>query len=519
MFRKQVTAIAVAVAVTLGSLATGSTAQAAAPKVLNWGSNIDITVPWDPYAISDGYNRPLLLAAYEPLIRNRRNGSGFDPGLAKSWKWLSTTKLELKLDTTVKFADGSPFNATVAKQNLDRVVVKGFVGPRTTALTKVTSVAAPKPDTLVINLKSPDSNLILTLSRNMGYMVSPKALATADSKGSLPSLALATAGTGPYVLSGRESVKASKYVFTRNKAYRAAKAYPFDKIVFFVLTNPKARFNALRAGQVDIAEGSVDDRGAAERAGLKLIQQNLDVMALRLTGRDGKTVSALANVKVRQALNFAVDKDSIVDSVFKGYGTPTSQGYPKGFASWNIKWQNAYAYNPTKAKQLLAEAGASNLEFDAVVFSGDPTWSSVAAIVQANLKEVGVTMNIVPATPASFFAEIAKRDNEAFFFTYGTASVPDLVNDVYGDEGASWNPQKASDPSLLALRDKYLAATDSAKQKALAQQIGQRIVTQALDVFLYEKATFVFYNPKKVKGLGFTLGNIHPSIAGVLPAK
>ena len=513
MLRKKIGAGIAALAVAASGIAFAPAASAA-EKVLSWGSAVDVTGYFDPYAVSDGHYRPIMNAAYEPLIRNSYDLKKFTPGLATKWVWKNNKTLVLTLRKGVKFTDGAVFDAAAVKANLDRVVVDKFPGPRSGAIRSVQSVTVVNPSTVQLNLAYPDSNLILGLSRNMGWMVSPKAIASKDSKGQLPALATATAGAGMYMLDWTQSVKASKYTFVKNPNYYNKSEQKFDKLVFYFLTDPKARLNALRTGQVDIAPLDVLDAPTAQSAGLTIAPTALDIMNLRITDRNGETVKALGNVKVRQAMNYAINRNQ-----FAAFGLPTTQSYPQGIAAYNKKWDNYYKYDLEKAKQLMKEAGyADGFDMTVVSPSNAGSFGAAAAITQADLKKIGINLKIVVAA-ATFVTEIGKKTNQGFFLPYGTSSVSDVVNDLYGPGKVQWNQLEQTDPELLKLKDQYLAIGDQASKPAvaLAQKIGERIVTQALDVFLYNATSYLGYNAKTVKNVRYTVGNIVPNIYGISP--
>ena len=516
MLRKRIAAVIAGAALAATALTAAPAASAADGKVLNWGSATDVTMPFDPYAMSDGHYRPIMALAYESLIKVRRDYSGFDPGLATKWVWKGNKSLVLTLRQGVKFTDGTVFDASVVKANLDRVLVNKYAGPRTGALGNVSDVKVVNANTVQINLKAPDSQLLLWLSLNMGYMVSPKAIESADKTGNLPVLATATNGTGPYVLDWSQSVKASRYTFVRNTGYwlkgaALKKAFPFDTVVVKVYTGATARANALRSGDIDIAAIGAFEFPSVDRDGFKVLTTNLDVVALRLSDRNGELTKALGDVRVRQVLNYAINRDQ-----FGAFGIGTSQSFTKGLDAYNPKWDNYYKYDPAKAKSLLAAAGYSNGFTINVVGLADPLYNAVAQIVQADFKAIGVTLNVTPEL-ANFFTAIAKPNYNGFFFPYGAASVASVVNDIFGPGKVRLNPLGQSDPKVMSLLDTYLAAKAGAPAKAAAQAIGKYAMDQALEVPLMRVNAYVAYNQKKIKGVGFTVGNIMPSYFGVSP--
>lgn len=517
MLHKRIAAAVAGAAIAATALVGAPVANAAAPKILKVGSAVDVTMAWDPYAMSDGHFRPIMATAYESLLKVRPNYSGFDAGLATKWVWKGTTSLVLTLRKGVKFTDGSAFNADVVKANLDRVLVNKYPGPRTGALNNVSDVKVLSANSVQINLKQPDNQLLLWLSLNMGYMVSPKAIATADKTGNLTVLATATAGTGAYVLDWSKSTKGSKYVFTRNAGYwqkgaALKKIYPWDQIIYSVYTNSTARANALRSGEVDLAQIGNFDVPAVDRDGFALKTWDVDVMRIDLTDRNGVNVKALGDLRVRQAINYAINRDQ-----FGAFGSPTSQSFPKGVDAFNAKWDYYYKYDVAKAKSLLAAAGYANGFSMNIAIIADPTWSAVAQILQNDLKAVGITLNVTTEGAASFLTAITGAKYQGFLFPYGAASVPSVVNDIFGPGKVRLNPLGQSDEKVMALLDNYLSASTPAKLKVIGQSIGKYSLDNALEVALYRPTYYWGYNSKVIKSLVMTSGNVMPNIFGIVP--
>ena len=517
MLRKRIAAAVAVAAVAATALVAAPAATAAAPKVLKVGSAVDVTMNFDPYAMSDGHYRPIMATAYESLLKVRPNYSGFDAGLATKWVWKGNKALVLTLRKGVKFTDGTVFDASVVKANLDRVLVNKYAGPRTGALNNVSDVKVLNASSVQINLKQPDNQLLLWLSLNMGYMVSPKAIESADKTGNLTALATATNGTGAYKLDWSQSTKGVRYVFTRNAGYwmkgaELKKTYPWDQITYAVYSNATARANALRSGEVDLAQIGNFDVPAVDRDGFALKTWDVDVMRIDLSDRNGVNVKALGDVRVRQAINYAINRDQ-----FGAFGVPTSQSFPKGVDAFNSKWDTYYKYDVAKAKSLMAAAGYANGFSMNIATIADPTWSAVAQILQNDLKAIGITLNVTTEGAASFFTAITGAKYQGFLFPYGAASVPSVVNDIFGPGKVRLNPLGQSDEKVMALLDQYLAASTPAKLKSIGQSIGKYTLDNALEVALYRPVYYWGYNAKVIKSLTMTSGNVMPNIFGINP--
>ena len=240
-------------------------------------------------------------------------------------------------------------------------------------------------DTIDSTSRTPDPSLEFYLSQAAGLMGSPKALGTEGIK-------TEPVGSGPYVMDKAATVKDSQSVFTARKDYWNKDLQKFQKLTFKILTDLTARTNALVSGQVDATLLDPKTGKQAEGAKMKLAANEVDWQGLLLMDRDGAKNPALQNVKVRQAINYAFDRKTILDQVLLGQGTPTSQPFGKASGAWTEELENYYRYDPAKAKQLLKEAGYETgvtLEVPSV-----PGFETQIAVVQQQLADVGITLKV-----------------------------------------------------------------------------------------------------------------------------
>ena len=124
-----------------------------------------------------------------------------------------------------------------------------------------------------------------------------------------------------------------------------------------VFTDANSVLSALRSGQVDVAQGSATTAGAARDAGFEVTTAPSGMVGIYLADIDGTIVPAMSDVRVRQALNYAIDREAITDSIYGEFGIPTTQFVPEGIGGFLPELEDAYPYDPEKAKELLAEAG------------------------------------------------------------------------------------------------------------------------------------------------------------------
>lgn len=463
-----------------GGAGAGSNAGAA-PTSLTLGTLRDIT-SWDPAQAHVGHALQPYQAAYDTLILREPDGK-LSPMLATAWKYNETnTKLTVDLRTDVTFSDGAKFDATAAKANLDHF--KKANGPQMAQLGSVSDIAVVDEDTIDINLSAAEPALEYFLSQAAGLMGSPKSLGT-DAIKTVP------VGSGPYVMDKAASVKDSQTVFTARDGYWNKDLQKYKKLTLKILTDPTARTNALVSGQVDATLLDPKNGKQAEGAKMKLETNQVDWSGLLLLDRDGTKNPALANVKVRQAINHAFDRKTILDQVMLGQGTPTSQPFGKDSGAWTEELENYYSYDPAKAKQLLKESGfEGNVTIDVPTLPGAETLISV---LQQQLADVGITLKPGAAITNTFTADVAAQKYHALFYNLFQGE-PTVAIDQIVSTKALYNPFKNTTPELEAKIQAVRTGGEDAGK--LAQDVNKYVVEQAWFAPLFRVNQMYYHNDK-----------------------
>jgi peptide/nickel transport system substrate-binding protein len=475
-----------------GGAGAGSSAVAA--TALTIGTIQDVR-SWDPAQAHVGHVLQPYQAVYDTLILRQPDGK-LSPMLATEWKYNSTnTKLTVDLRTDVTFSDGAKFDAEAAKANMDHF--KTANGPQMAQLASVKDVSVVDADTIDINLSTPDPALEYFLSQAAGLMGSPKALGTEGIK-------TEPVGSGPYVMDKAASVKDSQTVFTARKDYWNKDLQKYQRLTFKILTDLTARTNALVSGQVDATILDPKNGKQAEGAKMKLAANEVDWQGLLLLDRDGAKNPALANVKVRQAINYAFDRKTILDQVMLGQGTPTSQPFGKASGAWTEELENYYSYDPAKAKQLLKEAGYQNgvtLEIPSV-----PGFETQISVIQQQLADVGITLKLGAALTNTFTSDVAAQKFTTMYFSLFQGEPTVAVNQIVSTK-ALYNPFKNTTPELQAKID--AVQKGGAEAGKLAQEVNKYVVEQAWFAPLF-RVNQMYYHNSKV--------NVTPQIQQAVPS-
>ncbi|MDR0594230.1 MAG: ABC transporter substrate-binding protein [Bifidobacteriaceae bacterium] len=410
--------------------------------------------------------------AYSPLIQ-RSTVDGYRPALATSWGYVGEGNMafELTLREGVVFADGSPLTAQAVVDHMNYVKEAG--GQASTLMGDFGAVTAPDQMTVRIDLVSPNPLMEYLLSQSgfgITQIISPKGLQDPEALGSQ------TFGAGPYILDTSRTVRDDTYVYTPNPTYWDPDGQYWDEVVIKVIPNINSVLNAMIAGQGDITQGDYSTADLAKDAGLHVKFVPNVFQGLSLMDRDGAIVPALGDVRVRQAINYALDREAITEALLGEYGVPTTQTLTgEGFQP---ELDNYYAYDLDKAKALMAEAGYAD-GFDLPVvstpfFNGD-------AIVQAiagQLAEIGVNVQIDSKADANdYVTAMASGEFPASLIGYGTQPMfiegPGLFL-----PGALFNPFHTEDAQISEWYAELAVASD-ADRVGICEQIETRLVELA----------------------------------------
>ena len=275
-------------------------------------------------------------------------------------------------------------------------------------------------------------------------------------------------GSGPYTLDSAATVKGNKYVLTKNDKKADATKYPYSKITFSVIMDPQARANALVSGQADVAMLTSPTVDFAKSKGVGISQIGGTVQTMISFDKIGKTAPAFASEKVRQALQHAINRQSLVDALHKG-DIPAWNALPKDSAGFTEELNTKYAYDPAKAKGLLEEAGYGG-GFEFTIIAGPQTQTDLQA-VQKDLAAVGITMNVkMAASTDEAFAAVATTP-----LGYAPLGWDNPVGLMYGAVLSGFtNVQKATDEQLAAATAEAAAAKDDAARMAALTKLNTR---------------------------------------------
>jgi len=296
-----------------------------------------------------------------------------------------------KLREGVKFHDGTPFNAEAVKANLDRVTNPDNKLARYNQFNRITKVEVVSPYSVRVTLKEPFGPFINSLAHASAAIISPTALKKYGNQ----DIAFHPVGTGPFVF---EEWKQTDFVKVKKFDGYWKKGYPkVDSITWKPVLENNTRAAMLQTGETDFAYPLPYEQAAALESNAKLKVTSSPSIIVRYISFN-MLQKPFDNLKVRQAINYAINKEALAKVAFGGFAAPAEGVVPQGVLYAHK--MPAWPYDPAKARQLLKEAGYPN-GFESVLWSAYTTTTAQKTIqfVQQQLAQVGIKVTVQSLEP------------------------------------------------------------------------------------------------------------------------
>ncbi len=511
MIRRGRTRLTMAVGLGLMLLGTTAPPVAAAPKTLVVGMVAEPT-SMDPGQLSDINSMRVLSSVYDTLVRFKEESFTLQPGLATAWTIAPDgLTYTFTLRKGVKFHDGTPFNADAVKFTYDRLLdpkhPSADTGPfpfATFYYGAIKQVIVVDPYTVRFVLKQPFSPLLNNLTLNTGRIVSPAAVKKWGKE-----FASHPAGTGPFKFESWQ--KNVRIVLDANPGYWGG-APKLDRLIFRPLIEEQTRVTELLSGGVDFVVDVPPDN----------VEQIKKDARFTYYGQPGPHIwwvtlntqkKPFSDVRVRRAVNYAVNRDALAREILKGTATSASGPIPPAITWAYTDQVTKYPYDPDRAKKLLAEAGYPN-GFSAVFWipesgSGMQSPKTMAQAIQADLAAVGITATIQTFEWGAYLSKYGKGFGEeadmgamSFMLDPGDpAPMLSLVIDGQGGfRGGSY--QNTEVDKLLA---EATGTVDLKERGELYHQVQKLVVDDAPWIFV-DNAIQTAAGLKRVTGF-----KLHPS--------
>nr|WP_315362769.1 ABC transporter substrate-binding protein [Cytobacillus firmus] len=419
-------------------------------------------------------------SVFEGLV-DRNLGLEIQPGLAESWEYLDDKTLQFKLRQGVTFHNGEPFNAEAVKFTFDRLLgEEGQKGPQYSNYTSIDSVEVVDEFTVNMKLKSQDPVLLTKLAGYGAVIVPPKYIAEKGDEhfNNNP------VGTGPFKMTGYK--RDQEVVLEKNAEYWKDGLPKLDKVVFKVIPEASTRLAELQTGKIDVMKRvEVAQADTVKESGFLELQEVGTPTAFSLRFDTAK--KPLDQKEVRQAINYAVDKEAIIDEILGGFGKPIST-FQSDLSFGNNPDLEPYPYDPEKAKKLLKEAGVSEgTELDLFIPGNDGNFKEIAQIVSFYLEEVGLKVNINSVDNTTLISDLIPNGNAGHMYRQGWGGwTLDFDNTAYlmYHEGEQWNPS-FKDEKVEELLAAQRATVDQEEREKIFKELTEVLYDLAPELNLY----------------------------------
>ena len=459
----------------IASVTLGGPAWAdAAPKR---GGTLRISAPANPSSLDPatggaGSDHAFLFTMYDTLIEWDFETLAPKPGLVESWKFTDPNTLVLNIRAGVTFHDGTPLDAEAVKFNLERNKSDQKSNIKAD-LASVASVDATGPTQVTLKLSTPDSALPLILSDRAGMMVSPSALKAAEGG----TVARKPVGAGAYTFISWAD--GERIVVKRNEKYWKPNRPLPDGIEFSIIPELTTGARSVTAGQNDlIYQLPPRQKAILDRVSSVKVVNGPTLYVLQIFLNWAKP--PLDNPKVRQALNFAIDRESFVKAALAGLAEPAYMNLPKAHWAYDKSVAGLYPYDPDKARKLLAEAGFKDgLTLD---LGGYPDQDSVQRqeILIEQLRKAGIIARFANApiaeASAAFFA--SEKRGSGLLSAWTGRPDPSLTYSLMFTKDAYYNAGRAPVPPELEAAIKESRASEDVEQRRKAFATVQRLVME-----------------------------------------
>jgi len=443
----------------------------------------------DPHNYRSGIDWILDTQLFDTLVTRDVNME-IGPRLAESWENLSPTVWRFHLRQDVTFHDGTAFNAEAVKINLERLMNPDKPARAAFYLAALASLEVVDEYTIDLITKVPTPAFLNYLAQGSIGVISPAALEEYGDE-----VTFHPVGTGPFRFV--EWIPGTRLVLAKNEAYFLGSP-KLDKVVFKPIPEDTARVMALLSGDIDVIQFPPIDY-------IQVLKDNPEYEVLSKDGM--RVVGIWLNVEkfpfndilVRQAFNYAVNKDMVVDELLSGVATKATGVLPPGV--WGALSYDPYPYDLKKASELLRQAGWTDSDGDGTVDKdGDPLRvtlstcvgkyykdSEIATVVQAQLRQIGVDVRVEVWEWGAYLSYLKAHEQQ--FHIQGWGASPDADEPLRSNFycGKPWNVMGYCNTQVNALLDKGLQTMDPEERMGYYHEAQRMIIDDAVWIVLYNE--------------------------------
>jgi len=410
----------------------------------------------------------LLYNVYETLVKLDGEGK-IRPLLAKEWTVSNdglTYTFSLQPDAT--FASGAPVDAAAVVSSIQRVQQDPSVTPVNKAqMSVVAAASAVNATTVKVVLSKPSNSWLYDMTGSAGIIVDPA---------NAGDLANSPAGSGPFVL--KQWNKGTSVVLAKAPKYWGTPSL-FDQVTFRYFGDANAMSTAMLSGDLDIVSNLTTPQALGQFSDTSKYQVIKGTTNGEIVLGFNDQKAPFTDVRVRQAICYAVDRKALMDAVWAGQGTLIGSMVPPT-DPWYEDLSQTYPFDPAKAKDLLAQAGFAqgltvNLQVPTLPYA-----TGAAQFIASQLKDVGITVNVSELDfPGTWIDQVMTRGD--YDMTIIAHVEPrDIVK--WADPAYYWHYDNSDFKNLIATADQTL---DQAQYVSQMQQAAKLLATDAAGDFLW----------------------------------
>lgn len=482
-----------AAAVGSGLLLPASARRAMAGNEPQRGGTLRVSMPYNPAALDPMTGRNLpdfnsLYSMFDALIDFDPDTLELRPGLARSWDFSDPLTLVLELERGVEFHDGTPFNAEAVVYNMRRFMTD----PRSNVasdLAGVTEVEATGSHEVTIRLETPNAGLPAVLTNRVGCIISPASIEAAEGG----NVDRNPVGTGPFrFIEWRDN---DLIRVERNPNYWQPDLPYLDGIDFRIINELNTAGRTVFSGQADLAT----NLGAQQ---FMLAERDPDIIGGAQTSMIYYSAflnygrGPLADVRVRRAMNFALNREDLNMVIQRGLGEPTSSIFPRDFWATDPETVDYYNHDPDRARSLLREAGYDD-GVDIATFG----WSDQAAmqrqeVIGNQLAQVGIRLRLTPMLPAQAMQSyMIEQQGDMLISPSGGLPDPSLAYERHFGETALRNASKIEIPGFRDLMNRTLSELDMDRRTEALHDLHRFVTENALHLPQFMGAGYFVHSP------------------------
>ena len=431
----------------------------------------------DPHRVNDQPSARVMRQIYDTLVIQTESLE-LAPGLAERWTQVDDVTWEFEIRPGVTFHDGSPLTASDVVFTMERLRDPATAAPASFLLGPIDAIALVDDMTVRITTNGPFAPILTHLAQTATAILSQSAVTAAgEAYGST-----AVVGTGPFRFASWDA--GSALVLERHEAWWGGDVSP-ERIVFRAMPRPADRAAGLEAGDTDVAYALAPADALRLRGNADITMAEIETLGTSYIGFNAQR-APFDDVRVRQAINHAVDIEAIVDEVYQGFGArATSPISPQVFAA-NPDLE-PYAYDPDLARALLTDAGLGD-GFSTTIWTNDnPLRIQIVGIVAEQLTEVGIDVDVEVLEFGRYLARVSAGEHDMFILGWTTVTADadyGLYAPFHSSTFGSANLAFWSSDRVDELLDLGRTTADPDERRAIYYEAQEIIVAEAPWLFL-----------------------------------